>query len=67
MVEIGFLNVTSTERGQPVLVDGAPVGETALVRYKIPVGSHTIQVPGYTCEPRQIVVRRSQVLNVTCR
>lgn len=66
-IEVGFLNVTAPEKGLPVLVDGASIGVTALQRHKIGVGTYTIEVPGYSCTPRSVSVRRSQVISVTCK
>jgi serine/threonine-protein kinase len=66
-VESGFLNVTAPEKGRPVLVDGEAVGATALQRHKLAVGTYTIEVDGYDCTPRTVTVRRSQVVNVTCK
>ena len=65
--EVGFLNVTAPEKGLPVLVDGESIGVTTLQRHKLGVGTYTIEVPGYSCTPRSVSVRRSQVISVTCK
>ncbi|MEQ1506442.1 MAG: PEGA domain-containing protein, partial [Myxococcota bacterium] len=65
--EVGYLNVTATQRGLPVLLDGTQIGQTTLVRLEVAVGDYEVTVPGYNCAPRLIELRRSQVVNVACK
>ncbi len=65
--ETGLLSVVSDPKGAPVRVDGVEVGRTPLERHRIPVGAHTIEVPGLTCAPRSVTIRKSVVTSVLCK
>jgi serine/threonine protein kinase len=65
--ELGYLSVTAPEKGLRVLVDGQEMGSIPLVKFRIPEGSHTIEVVGYSCSPRSVVIRPNQVALVTCK
>ncbi|MBM3265553.1 MAG: PEGA domain-containing protein [candidate division Zixibacteria bacterium] len=41
----GYLDLTSVPNGQPVYIDDAPAGPTALMRYPLAPGKHRIRIP----------------------
>jgi serine/threonine protein kinase len=65
--ELGYLSVTAPEKGLSVVVDGEEVGKIPLVKFRIPEGMHTIEVAGYSCSPRSVLIGANQVALVTCK
>jgi hypothetical protein len=65
----GLLNIQAADPGMvaAVRIDGHEVGDTPLLRFRVPVGSHLIEVWGRACTPQTAVVRKNEVVNVTCR
>jgi hypothetical protein len=52
--EMGFVSVTAPTKGVPVRIDGVDVGVIPLERHPVTLGTHLVEVEGFTC-PKAIV------------
>jgi serine/threonine-protein kinase len=57
--ELGTVQVTASEKGRAITVDGAPTGRVTPAQLSLAVGLHLVAVEGFTAQ--QVTVRRNQV------